>query len=261
MNLVRCACTALVACCVVSPCLAASPWDGTWKLNPSRSKLTGDMFTLTALPNGGFHLLAQGGSLAYDYTCDGKDYAVLTDRTGTCKKIDERHYEMAGKLRGKPVWHGTSVVSGDGKYLTNTAYETRPDGTSDTAVNKYERVGSGRGRAGTWKNVQSSDSAPDVVKISMNDGTMRTEIPAYKLILTAKLDGSLARIEGPTQSPSFTMRFTANSALKLHYTAAVNGKPMLQGTQTLSPDGKTMTQEERLTGDSNGEQSYVYEKQ
>jgi hypothetical protein len=129
---------------ITPACLAAgSPWDGTWKLNLAKSKMTGDEFTLKALPNGGFHLSTPSHSLDLDYPCDGSDYAVLGDRTGTCKKIDDRHYEMAGKLKGQLIWHGTSIVSDDGKHLTNTAIEHRPDGADVTQSNVYERVGTG----------------------------------------------------------------------------------------------------------------------
>lgn len=246
----------------VPVCFAAnSPWDGTWKLNQSRSKLTGDTFMLTALPNGGFHLSTPSHTLDRDYPCDGQDYPVIADRTGTCKKIDDSHYEMAGKIAGQPAWHGTSVVSNDGRYLTNTAYEHRPDGSDTTETNTYERVGTGTGRAGTWRNVKSSESLPDIMKITVDGDVMRTESPAYKMVVTAKLDGSPARIEGPTVPANMTVSMKAETPSRLHYTQILNGKPVFEGTQTLSKDGRTMIQEEWEPGSPGEKQTSVYEKQ
>ena len=248
--------------CAVPVCFAAgSPWDGTWKLNQAKSKLTGDVFTLTALPNGGFHVSSPGHSMDRDYTCDGKDYIVVGDTTGTCKKIDETHYAMAGKLKGQPQWHGSSVVSGGGKYLTNTAHQRRPDGSEETDVNRYERVGAGTGRAGTWRNVKSSASVADTMTIKLMGDTMRSEMPAYKMVMTAKLDGSPATLEGPTAMKEFTMRVKAESPTRLHYVQALNGKPMGEGTQTLSADGKTLVEEDWEPGGTGEKQTYVYEKQ
>ena len=239
----------------------SSAWNGTWKLNQAKSKLTGDTFTLAALPNGGFHLSTPSHSLDRDYPCDGTDYPVIADRTGTCKKIDDRHYEMAGKVAGKPEWHGTSVVSEDGRYLTNTAYEHRPDGTDDTNVNTYERVGKGTGRAGTWRSVKSTESVPDSMTIRVTGDTMRTESPAYKMVTTAKREGSAAKFEGPMAPAGMTMNFKADSPTKLHYAQILNGKPAWEGTETLSADGKTLVQEEWETGSPAEKQKYVYEKQ
>ena len=56
------------------PALAQSPWNGTWKLNQARSHMTGDTFTLTKA-GGKYHY--DGGSVQYDYACDGKDYPTL----------------------------------------------------------------------------------------------------------------------------------------------------------------------------------------
>ncbi len=240
---------------------AASPWDGTWKLNQAKSKMTGDVFTLTSLPNGGFHLSTPSKSFEYDYTCDGKDYPVVSGRTGTCMKIDETHYDMAGKMNGEPDWHGTSVISEDGKQMTNTAYVHRPDGTDSVDKNTYERVGTGTGRAGTWRNVKSSASVADVLTISLAGDTMRSEMPAYKMVMTAKLDGSLATLEGPTVAKDFTIRVTADSPTKLHYVEAFNGKTMAEGTQTVSADGKTLVEVEWEPGGTGEKQTYVYEKQ
>ncbi len=253
---------AVLALCPVPRCAAASsPWDGTWKINQAKSKMIGEIFTLTALPNDGFHLSTSSHSMDRDYICDGKDYLVVGDQTGTCKKVDDTHYEMAGKLKGQPEWHGTSVISGDGKFMKNTAYLRRPDGSEELEENTYQRIGTGTGRAGTWRNVKSSSNVADIMKIKVTGDTMRSEMPAYKMVTTSKLDGSPAKIEGPLATNEFTLEVKADSPTRLHYVQMLNGKPTTEGTQTLSADGKTMTEEEWEAGSPNQKQTYVFEKQ
>jgi hypothetical protein len=253
----------LLLSAVSFPCLAASsPWDGTWKLNEAKSQMAGEIYTLTALPNGGFHLSEGNGSFAYDYTCDGKDYVVTDRRTGTCIKVDEHHYKLTGKLDGKPSWHGTSTISDDGKFMTNEAVETRPDGVSSTVATKNERIGgSGTGRAGTWKSVKSSTSVPDVMKLTLNGNVLITETPAYKQVITAKLDGSPAHIEGADAPKALEMRMKGEGPMKIGVAITYNGKPAAEGYQTVSADGKVMTQVTWDTGKPETKETYVYEKQ
>jgi hypothetical protein len=244
------------------PCLAASsPWDGTWKLNEAKSQMAGDVFMITALPHGGFHLVEGNGSFAYDYTCDGKEYVVTDRRTGTCVKVDDNHYKMAGKLDGKPSWHGMSTISADGQYMMNEAIETRPDGTTSTSATKNQRVGGGSGRVGSWRNVASSTSVPDVVKLMLHGDLLITETPAYKQIITAKLDGSPARMEGPDVPKALEIRMKAEGPLKMGIAVTYNGKPAAEGYQTVSADGKVMNQVMWDTGKPETKETYVYEKQ
>jgi hypothetical protein len=256
------ACATLLSFVFAAPCLAASsPWDGTWKLNQSKSKMTGEVFVLTALPNGGFHRSDNSGSVQIDYLCNGKDYVIDDRRTGTCIKVDDHHYKMAGKLNGQPSWEGTSVVSPDNKFLTNTANARRPDGTTSTVSNKYERIGSGTGRAGTWKNVKSTDSAPEIFKMTLNGDSLRIDDLTYKSVAIAKLDGSPAHLEGPDVPKALGMTFKSEGNLKHHMTSSYNGKPFSEGYETLSADGRTLTQVSWDPGKSDDKQIYFYEKQ
>ena len=58
---------------------ADNPWVGTWTLDPGKSHLTGDTFTLSRGPGGLLHY-ADGG-VDYDFGIDGKDYRSLANRT------------------------------------------------------------------------------------------------------------------------------------------------------------------------------------
>ena len=66
-----CAATLMMA---AIPCFAAaSKWDGTWKLNQAKSKMTGA--TVTISQNGNMYTV-DTGAFKFSFACDGKDYRV-----------------------------------------------------------------------------------------------------------------------------------------------------------------------------------------
>lgn len=129
---------------------AASPLAGTWKVNLAKSKydppsaapqsgvvkieITGDAIKVV---NDGVD--SQGRKTHSEYTAkfDGKDYPWkgtidgqpnLSQDTVAWTKIDERTYELVGKLKGQSLGTQRIVVAADGKTRTNTIVGTGPDG-------------------------------------------------------------------------------------------------------------------------------------
>jgi hypothetical protein len=80
----------LLAGYAASAMAADSPFAGNWKLNVEKSKLTGDTLTYSATSTG-YHY-SNGATLEYDFAADGKDYAMIADRTVLGQK--------AGKMPG-----------------------------------------------------------------------------------------------------------------------------------------------------------------
>lgn len=75
-----CVCTALALAAV--PCFGAGQsWDGTWKINEAKSKLTGYSFTIEAK---GDMMHMSSGSVSYDFACDGKAHPTVSGQTLTC---------------------------------------------------------------------------------------------------------------------------------------------------------------------------------
>ena len=82
----------------LAPCVAAAAnWDGTWKLNQAKSKMTGSTVTITQ--NGNMYAL-DTGSFKFSFGCDGKDYHFLPDRTISCTGSGNS-YTLTWKINGK----------------------------------------------------------------------------------------------------------------------------------------------------------------
>jgi hypothetical protein len=250
----------LIACSI--PCVAAdSPWNGTWKLNQDKSTFTGETFTISS-PSPGKFRFSNGSTVSYDFACDGKEYPMIADRTVSCKPNADGAYDAISKGKGGTLATTHRALSADGKSLTATSSGTQPDGTPWTETDVYTRTAPGYGIVGTWKNVKSSNSVPDVliVKVTAPDA-IHWDIPGYKESLDGKIDGKGIPLTGPSVPDGLTISFKKASATKLTYEVKLKEKTLDIGDQTLSADGKTLTDTSWVPGKPAEKQIGVYERQ
>lgn len=244
-----------------SPALASNAsWNGTWKLDLAKSQMTGDTFTYSMNANGTIHY-ANGGTISFDFACDGKDYTVIADSTIACKKVSDTAYDFTNKQNGKVLSTDQDVISTNGKTITDTGKGTRPDGTTYTTVDTYERVSGTTGLVGEWKHVNAkSTGAASLMTIAMSGTTLTVRYPGYKSSVTAKLDGSDAPATGPTVPAGVTVSFKPLGSQKIYQVTKLKGKVFGEDMLTLSADGTTITDVSSTPGQS-AKQTYVYEKQ
>ena len=253
---------ATAAVCVPStPCFAAdSPWNGMWKYNETKSKTTGDTFTVSMTAAGKFHS-SSDGIIEYDYACDGTPYPTLAGRTVTCTGTPEAGMEEKVMFGGKPLRITHETLSADGNTLHSTYVSTRPDGSSVTGETTYKRIAGTKGLVGTWKDVKDQSTNSSVILIKMASGAMHCEEPAYSESFDAKVDGTPAAVSGPTVPPGAMVVIRKESAMKVHYSDMLNGKTVVEGTETVSAGGKTLTREEWIPGRESEKAILVYDKQ
>jgi hypothetical protein len=260
-NLLKPACALAFALTSVASCLAAdSPWTGTWKQNLAKSKLSGDTVTYTEKPGGIFHYDA-GGIIQYDFACDGKTYPTLADRTIACTGSLAAGYDFTTTAAGKPLGKSHHAISADGKTMTIHGTSMRPDGTTATYDETYKRVSGTTGLAGKWLDVKETEQVAAVSMWTVTGGALHVENPAYKQTIDAKLDGTPGKIVGPTIPASASVTVKSVGPNKLHYVDSLNGKPLDEGTWTISADGKTITEENWIPGRESEKATIVWEKQ
>lgn len=251
-----CVCAAVALAAV--PCFASGPsWDGTWKLSPAKSHMTGSTVTITQ--NGNMYTL-DTGTFKFNFGCDGKDYNILPDRTISCTGSG-RSYTLVSKVNGKHYATTKREISADGKTLTDVTTGTRPDGTAYTDHETDTRVGGGSGMAGTWKETAIKNSAPGIFVLKMNGDVLHYESPGYKEWSDAKLDGTPAPIKGTDVPAGVTTWNKSQGPNKVESAVLLNGKEIARDVMTLSADGKTITDVSWTPGKESEKQTYVYERQ
>jgi hypothetical protein len=249
-----CAALALAA----APCLAAgSSWDGTWKLNQAKSRMTGETVTISKSGN---MYTADSGSFKYSFACDGKDYNVLPDRTISCTERGNS-YTLVEKVKGKLYATIKREISADGKTLTDVTTGTRPDGKAFTDHETDARVGGGSGMTGTWRSDAVKSSAPGVMVLKLNGDVLHFENAGFKETSDAKLDGTPAPIMGPDAPAGLMLSNKSDGPNKVATSVSLNGKELGRDVMTLSADGKTITDVSWTPGKESEKQTYVYERQ
>jgi hypothetical protein len=236
-----------------------SPFAGVWKMDPAKSKFTGDTLTYTKTATG--FKFSNGGPVAYAFAIDGKDYPIMAGRTTAWTKAGPGAWDVMFKLNGKVMTKAHRVLSADGKTLTSTYVESRADGTSTTEKDVYQRVSGTEGLAGEWKDVKA-DVADDTMKITVPaPGAFKLEDPTDKVVIVGKTDGSPVSLTGPTIPPGAAATYKAVGPTTWAYTRLLNGKLFSKGELTVLPGGKTLTDSSWIAGKESEKSVAVYVKQ
>lgn len=126
---------------------SSDPWIGTWKVNLEKSTYSpGPKPTVAGTVKiepsaGGMKTTIDGtnpeGKPTHTETVakfDGKDNPVkgaqAPNTTNALKRIDDRTFEVMGKIDGKPAVTTRVAVSADGKMMTATQTGTNAQGQS-----------------------------------------------------------------------------------------------------------------------------------
>jgi hypothetical protein len=253
---------ALTCAALTCPALASTPWDGAWKLDLSKSHLTGSSFTYSRNANGTWHF-SDGGAVSFDFAPDGKPYQTLTpDDTMVVTSAGDHALTIVNRFKGNETSTIHETLSADGKTLTDHTTGTRPDGSKIDDTTVFTRVSGATGFAGKWKSAKVDVSVPDSWIISSgDDGTITWKIPLYKETVHGKPDGSPLPIVGPQVSPGLTVSIKQVSAHRMDYSVKLNGKTLGEGYQTLAADGKSFTDTSWTPGQESARTTAYFAKQ
>ena len=252
---------ALACITLTSSAFAASPWDGTWKLDRAKSHLTGDSFTYSKLPNGLWHVAF--GDLGYDFAPDGKPYPVFdADHTVTTTMQGDHALTFVNQFKGKTTSTMKETLSADGSTITDETTGTHVDGSTYTSTETSKRSGTGTGFVGKWVSTKVNSSTQSTFVISTAaDGTMTMNFPSSKETVVTKLDGVAVPITGPQVPAGVTITYKKASPTRLDYTVMLKDKKVAEGHETLSADGKTFEDTSWAPGKMDEKTTAVYVKQ
>lgn len=134
---------------------AGDPYVGIWKLNPTKTKVTGSgsadvnaTSTISGQENGmkltydGVDDSGKPTHLEFDAKYDGKDYSIKGNPaidTISIRKINNNTQDRLYKKGGKEVWSQHAVVSKDGRTGTVTQKGKDAKGQAFTVVTVWEK--------------------------------------------------------------------------------------------------------------------------
>jgi hypothetical protein len=250
--------TAAILCCGALAANAELPIAGSWKLNPEKSHMAGDVMSFAPAPNKSVRFGEEGQS--YVFQPDGPPATTLGGNAATWTTQGDTTWIESVKRGETDLGTTTYVLSADGKKLLTESKGIDPDGTAFDVKETYTRQTGTHGFYGKWMGTKVEGATSAYTIADNNDGSLTWQIPAIKGEVKLPLDGKESHPVGPTVPPSLTLAMTQLSTRSYHYSEKLNGKVVETGVLTVSPDGKTMTSTVTSAG-SPVKSVAVYEKE
>lgn len=252
--------TALLAGATAT-CMAADmpskAWEGTWKLNAGKSKMTGATQKVNVAADGKWTVMAGGVTL--NFACDGKAYPIFGGRELICNKRSDTQVETAVKAGNQELARDTRTLSDGGKTLTSVETIKNEDGTSFNVTEVLKKVSGGDSWSGVWRDTKVQVGDVGLMMVQCSGDMIKFSYPNSKSSVTAKLDGTPAQEQGP-HPDGVDISLRSAGPTVIHEVDTLNGKPLEHDTLTVSADGKVMQVEVLRAGDDQ-KQVYVYDKQ
>jgi hypothetical protein len=233
--------------------MAQSPFDGTWKWDPSSVQWPEkpDVFLLQ---NGMYE--CKSCVPPVNIKADGTDQKVTGDPysdTLCVKVIDDHNVEYTFKKDGKVVFIEKRSVSSDGNTSTvNWTSSGNPSGGPQTGTDTAKRVAKAPAGAnlisGSWRTEKVDMSANVPTWTFKTNGNELTSTDSAGASYTAKLDGTDAPYKGDPGINSVSVKMLGKDTLE--ETFKRDGKVISIHKCTVAADGKTMNliEDDKLNG-------------
>jgi hypothetical protein len=215
---------------------ADRPFDGVWKLNMSKSKLTGETFSFEKK---GAKIRFESHGYAYDLDLSGNEFPEPDGQTVSAREIDAHTWEITHRLKGKTTFVRQNSVSGD--TLTSTVTMAKADGTQGNSQSTWKRVSGGPGFFGKWKSTEIKAPAISTLEITTGpNNSVTMSFPEMDWICRGNFNGKDHALTIAGVSSKMTMAFESHGQSAFKTTLKSSGKPEYIDAWTLSSDGMTL---------------------
>lgn len=230
--IVLCALAATLGCRTASP-----NWDGTWKVNPTKSSYQGQVLTISISADGEYRF--DENSL-FTLRCDGKDRPIGNNRTLVCVTSGTTALDIIQKENGVKTRATHDELSPDRKVFTTTVTEFRPNGPVLTSQIVFSRLSGSSDFAGQWRDTSYLQQHADMT-LRLDSQVLHIDYPIAGQHIDAQLDGVDSAVGGLHAPVGTTFAARAVGNREFLTETKRNGKIFSQGSLKLSSDGRTIT--------------------
>jgi len=232
---------ALVVFCALvatSGCRVPSPdWNGTWKLNPTKSSFQGQVLTISISADGEYRFDENSSNTL---RCDGKDRPIGNNRTRVCVKSGVTALDITLKEDGVKTRATHDELSTDGKVFTTTVTEFRPNGPVITSQIVFLRLSGANDFAGQWRDTSYLQQHADMT-LRLDNQALHIDYPSAGQHIDAPLDGVEAAVRGPRVLEEATLAVRPAGNREFLEVTKRHGKVFTEGSLKLSNDGRIVT--------------------
>jgi hypothetical protein len=243
----------------VAAALADDPFVGKWKLNQSKSTMSGQQAKIDAL--GGNKYRFTYGEISNELVTDGTDQPFSFGRTRAISVERPDTWKVVDKKDGRTLGTATWKLSPDGGTMDLDVSGTNPDGSAFHDHVTRKRIAGTSGFAGTWENTSVNLGLPFEMEVQRYESDGLTFIfPAEKGKLSMKFDGKDYEETGPNAAPGSTSAGRRVNDRTIELTGKLKGNVMNTAVMEISSDGKTLSETVHPKGQSKP-LVFVYEKE
>jgi hypothetical protein len=224
------------------PAFAASPFDGTWKLDLASAN-TPERPSVLSLKDGVFS--CSSCIPAQSFPADGKFHPVAGNPyidSRAVSVIDDRTVMLVSMKDGKLVLQAMYRVSEDGSELSSTTVEsyTAAGAVTRTTRNRLTPAAEGAHKlSGSWRVAKYDQGSDNALLMDMAvDGDNVRLSTANGLSYQAKVGGPAVPLVGDVAGATITVRRLSPTVIE--ETTLLKGKVTLVQTYALEAGGKTL---------------------
>ncbi len=226
---------------------ADNPFEGKWKLNPSKSVLTDQMKVEAAGPNK--YVLNFSGDNRETVVADGTDQPCLFGTTCSITVLAPDTWKMSRKTDGHLTISAIWKLSTDGNTLTDDFTGYRADGSTSNLLYVYKRTAGTSGFAGTWESTSEQVSSAYEIEIQGFEGDGLSFLnPSQKMTTNMKFDGKDYPTQGPNMPAGATMSGRRLNDRSVEVSQKIDGKVLYTQQVEVSSDGKSLTMTIHIPG-------------
>lgn len=224
------------------PAMAASPFDGTWKLDMASAK-TPERPSVLELKDGVF--TCNSCIPAYSIPADGR-FHPLKDNAYADRRaisvIDPQTVMLVTMKDDRVVMNGMLHLSADGKEMSATYVDSYTAGGAITSTTR-QRLSSGPAGAhpisGSWRIAKYEDASDNAVLMTLAvEGDSVRFSSATGLSYQAKVGGPAVPLVGDVGGAVVSVRRPSPSVIE--EISLLKGKVVLVQTYAVAEDGKTL---------------------
>lgn len=248
----------LCALAFISGCRTPSPdWNGTWKLDRSKSNFQGTIFTISISADGEYRY--DDGTSSFTFRCDGKDRPIGENRAESCVRSSSTTLARTRRENGVETNAYLWELSDGGEVLTLTGTAFRPAGPVVAAQIVASRMSGLNGFAGQWRDMSYLQQHADMT-LRLDSQKLHIGYPDAGQHIDAPLDGADAPVQGPHVPEGMTYSAHLVGRREILTLSKHNGKSIIQGSLELSGDGRVITDSWWSPGHPTDKGRLVYEK-
>jgi hypothetical protein len=212
-------------------------FDGVWKLDVDKNRITGETYTIEQTGRGTFRFDMHG--FAYDFDLSGKEFPMPDGDTVSVESPERDRFTFTVRRNGETVRATKLSVEGNkGQWQDERRL---PEGEVLKSTVDVQRVSGGPGFLGKWQTTEVKGGLVLLELTTAPPDRITLKFPEARIDCQGRFDGKPYPVLLEGSAANRTSSFEKLGEFSFKVMNSLQGKPMHIDVFTLSQDGQTLT--------------------